>query len=79
MNLKLAPSLSDRSKPFADDRSIAIPFLPHRRVSRRTAFWAVAVGIWPVIIYKIFAAGARERREAKLARRTRDNAVAENP
>lgn len=63
------PSLGidDVSEPSAD-RSIQIPFLPHRRVSRRTALWAITIGVWPVLLCKIFSAGARERKQAKLAK-----------
>ncbi|MEO7413919.1 MAG: hypothetical protein ABIZ81_11235 [Opitutaceae bacterium] len=72
MKLKLfpTPAIEDASRSPAD-RSIQIPFLPHRRVSRKTAWWAIAVGVWPVLIYEIFSAGARERRQVKRAKESR--------
>lgn len=67
--MKLFPSFATNDvSDSAADRSVPIPFMPQRRVSRRTALWAGTVGVVPVLIYKLFAAGARERRMAKLKR-----------
>ncbi|HEX2855549.1 MAG TPA: hypothetical protein VHO24_20100 [Opitutaceae bacterium] len=65
MNSKLfAPSFEAVNETSAD-RTIPVPFLPHHRVSRRTALWAVTIGVWPVVIARIFSAGARKRAALK--------------
>ena len=69
MKLKLFPSApTDQASEFAADRSVQVPFFPHRRVSRKTALRAAAVGVWPVLIGMIFATGARARRLARQAK-----------
>jgi hypothetical protein len=75
MKLKLLPSspIIDNANELATNGSVPIPFFPHRRVSRTTALAAITLGIWPVLIAKIFSAGARDRKLAKLANSPRRN------
>jgi hypothetical protein len=74
MKLKLFPSsVFENASESAAGRSFSVPFLPHRCVSRPTAWWAITIGVWPVLIAKIFSAGARERRQAKQANQTRSH------
>lgn len=65
MNSKLFGPSFEAVNERASDRTIPVPFFPHHRVSRRTALWAVTIGIWPVLIAKIFTSGARKRAALK--------------